>query len=156
MSQLTLQEQRQPWIPNIGHNHEGKQQISLFKKKPASFPKDIKVQSNQTLLYQRRASAKLVMTYRIIYGFIDIPASLSIAHQRPHAMLPDPLQVRCLPAFIFLSAVRLWNQLLESVVTAPTANTFRVGFTSQKYKAMYCFYSFFNLHFVRTSRSPCT
>ena len=101
--------------------------------------------ADDSLLYRRirspeetrRANAKLVMIYRIMYGLIDIPA--------PDFLHPSTLSTRgntlryiipyCRTDIyrhsFFPSAIRLWNQLPDRTVTSPTLDAFKLGLASQ-------------------------
>ena len=83
-------------------------------------------------LYQRRANFKLVMVYRITYGLIDIPAPLYLS-TRGHTlryMIPY-CRTDVYRNSFFPSAIRLWNQLPETIVAAPTLDDFKMGLASQ-------------------------
>ena len=71
-----------------------------------------------------------IWTYR--HSSATVSASISIEHSRPHFALHDSLlQDRYLPDFIFPSAIRLWNQLPDTIVAAPTLDDFKMGLASQ-------------------------
>ena len=85
----------------------------------------------------RRANFKLVMVYRITYGLIDIPAPLYL---HPSALSTRGHTLRYMIPYcrtdiyrnsFFPSAIRLWNQLPETVVAAPTLDDFKMGLASQ-------------------------
>ena len=80
-----------------------------------------------------KKEAKMVMMYRITYGLIDISAT-SLLH--PATLSTRGNSMRYLQPFcrtdayrcsFFPSGIRLWNQLPECVVTAPTLETFKGG-----------------------------
>ena len=86
-------------------------------------------------LQERRTEAKMVMMYRITYGLIhtiDISAT-SLLH--PATLSTRGNSMRYLQPFCrtdayrcsFPSGIRLWNQLPECVLTAPTLETFKGG-----------------------------
>ena len=84
-------------------------------------------------LQERRTEAKMVMMYRITHGLIDISAT-SLRH--PATLSTRGNSMRYLQPFcrtdayrcsFFPSGIRLWNQLPECVVTAPTLETFKRG-----------------------------
>ncbi|MEW8548097.1 MAG: reverse transcriptase family protein, partial [Candidatus Thiodiazotropha sp.] len=84
-------------------------------------------------LQQRRTQAKLVMMYRITHGLIDIPAT-QLLHPaalstRGHSMryLVPFCRIDAYRCSFFPSGIRLWNQLPESIATAPTLETFKGG-----------------------------
>ena len=88
-------------------------------------------------LYQRRANFKLVMVYRITYGLIDIPAPLYL---HPSALSTRGHTLRYMIPYcrtdvyrnsFFPSAIRLWNQLPETIVAAQTLDDFKMGLASQ-------------------------
>ena len=89
-------------------------------------------------LYQRRAYFKLVMVYPITCRLINIPAPLylhpSALSTRGHTlcyMIPycrtDVYRNSFSP-----SAIRLWNQLPETIVAAQTLDDFKMGLASQE------------------------
>ncbi|MCG7874753.1 MAG: hypothetical protein JAY78_00305 [Candidatus Thiodiazotropha taylori] len=88
-------------------------------------------------LYQRRINAKVVMVYRITYGLIDIPASTylhpSTLSTRGHTLryMNPYCRTDVYRHSFFPSAIRLWNQLPESIVTAPTLDAFKLGLACQ-------------------------
>ena len=105
-------------------------------------------------LYQRRANFKLVMVYRITYGLIDIPAPLYL---HPSALSTRGHTLRYMIPYcrtdvyrnsFFPSAIRLWNQLPETIVVAPTLADFKMGLASQDYLCTDNFYPSFILHLV--------
>ena len=82
-------------------------------------------------LNQRRANFKFVMVYRITYGLIDIPGPLYL---HPSALSTRGHTLRYMIPYcrtdvyrnsFFTSAIRLSNQLLETIVAAPTLVTSR-------------------------------
>ena len=84
-------------------------------------------------LQEGRTEAKMVMMYRITYSLIDISA-ISLLH--PATLSTRGNSMRYLQPFcrtdayrwyFFPSGIRLWNQLPECVVTAPTSETFKGG-----------------------------
>ena len=88
-------------------------------------------------LYQRRANFKLVMVYRIMYGLINIPASLylhpsalSTRGHTLHYMIPC-CRTDVFRNSFFPSAIRLWSQLPKTIVAAPTHDDFKMGLASQ-------------------------
>ena len=84
-------------------------------------------------LQERRTEAKMVMMYRITYGLIDIsatslllPATLSTRGNSMRYLQPF-CRTDAYRCSFFPSGIRLWNQLPECVVTAPTFETFKGG-----------------------------
>lgn len=84
-------------------------------------------------LQQRRTQAKLVMMYRITHGLIDIqapqllhPAALNTRGHSVRFLVPY-CRIDAYRCSFFPSGIRLWNQLPESIVTAPTLETFKGG-----------------------------
>ena len=84
-------------------------------------------------LQDRRTKAKMVMMYRITYGLIDI-FFITILH--PANFSTRVKSVRCLQPYcrtdayrcsFFPLGIRLWNQLPNCAVTAPTLETFNGG-----------------------------
>ena len=72
-----------------------------------------------------------IWTHR--HSSATVSASISIEHSGPHSALHDSLlQDRCLPEFIFPSAVRLWNQLRRLLYLSPTLDDFKMGLASQE------------------------
>ena len=88
-------------------------------------------------LYQRRANLKLVMVYHITYGLIDIPGPLYL-HPSGLSTLGHTLcymipycRTDVYRNSFFPSAIRLWNQLPETIVAALTLDDFKMGLVSQ-------------------------
>ena len=88
-------------------------------------------------LYQRRANFKLVMVYHITHGLIHIPAPLYL---HPSALSTQGHILRYMIPYcrtdvfwnsFFLSAIRLWNQLSETIIATPTLDDFKMGLASQ-------------------------
>ena len=85
-------------------------------------------------LQQRRHQAKSVMMYRIVNSLVDIPPREYLHPQgtavtRGHQcrfMVPYSRTDTFRMAF-FPSAIRLWNQLPESIVNAPSLDVFKTG-----------------------------
>ena len=85
-------------------------------------------------LQQRRHQAKSVMMYRIVNSLVDIPQREYLHPQgtavtRGHQcrfMVPYSRTDTFRMAF-FPSAIRLWNQLPESIVNAPSLDVFKTG-----------------------------
>ena len=77
-----------------------------------------------------------------------VSASISIEHPRPHFALHDSLlqDRHVYKDSLFPSAIRLWNQLPETIVAAPTLDDFKMGLTSQNELCTDIFYPSFNLH----------
>ena len=84
-------------------------------------------------LQQRRTQAKLVMMYRITYGLMTsqpqlfITQPLSVQEATPCATYHHTVGPTLTGAPFYPSGKRLWNQLPEHVVTAPTLETFKGG-----------------------------
>ena len=104
--------------------------------KTTSSPSQMIAELGWEHLQTRRDNVKLVMIYMITYGLIDIPApdylhssTLSTRDNTLRYIIPY-CRVIIFPTFIFPSAVRLWNQLLDRPVTAPTLNAFKLGLAS--------------------------
>ena len=120
-------------------------------------------------LQQRRPQAKLVMMYRITYGLIDISATRLL---HPATLSTRGNSMRYLPPYcrtdtywcsFFPSGIRLWNQLPEHVVTAPTLETFNGARATRSLldATEECFYPFLKsllTSFIHASGSdaPCT
>ena len=89
----------------------------------------------ETLL-QRRTQAKLVMMYRITHSLIDIRAPqllhLAALNTRGHSMrfLAPYCRIDAHWCSFFPSGIRLWKQLLESIITGPTFETFKGALAS--------------------------
>ena len=85
-------------------------------------------------LQQRRHQAKSVMMYSIVNSLVDIPSREYLHPQgtvvtRDHQcrfMVPYSRTDTFRMAF-FPSAIRLWNQLPESIVNAPSLDVFKTG-----------------------------
>ena len=85
-------------------------------------------------LQQRRQEAKAVMMYRIVNSLVDIPPQHHLHQQgtavtRGHQsrfMVPYSRTDTHRTAF-FPSAIRLWNQLPESLVNASSLDVFKTG-----------------------------
>ena len=84
-------------------------------------------------LQERRTEAKMLMMYRITYGLIDILATFLV---HPATLRTQGNSMRNLQPFcrtdayrcsFFPSGIRLWNQLPQCVITAPTLETFKGG-----------------------------
>ena len=85
-------------------------------------------------LQQRRQQAKSIMMYHIVNSLVDIPpreylhpqgTAVTRGHQS-RFMVPSSRTDTLRMAF-FPSAIRLWNQLLESIVNAPSLYVFKTG-----------------------------
>ena len=83
---------------------------------------------------QHRHQAKSVMMYRIVNSLVDIPSREYLHPQgtavtRGHqCRFMDPYsRTDTLRMAFFPSAFRLWNQLPESVVNAPSLDVFKTG-----------------------------
>ena len=88
-------------------------------------------------LSTREWPIKLVMVYHITYRLIGIPGPLylhpSALSTRGHTlryMIPN-CRTDVYRNSFFPSAIRLWNQLPETIVTAPTLDDFKMGLASQ-------------------------
>ena len=88
-------------------------------------------------LNHQRANFKFVMVYRITYGLIDITGPLylhlSTLRTRGHTlryMIPY-CRTDVYRNSFFQSAIRLWNQLPETIVAAPTLDDFKMGLARQ-------------------------
>ena len=86
----------------------------------------------ETLL-QRCTQAKLVMMYRITHSLIDIqapqllhPAAVNTRGHSMHFLVPY-CRIDDYRCSFFPSGISLWNQLPESIVTAPTLETYKGG-----------------------------
>lgn len=90
-------------------------------------------------LQNRRSNAKLVMVYRITYGLVDIPAA-SFFHPtslntRGHSLryLVPYCRTDIYSHSFIPSGIRLWNQLPEDLVTAPSLEAFKEGLLRQPF-----------------------
>ena len=87
-------------------------------------------------LQQRRSDIKLAMVYRITHGLVDIPASAYFhpvtSSTRGHSLryFQQYCRTKVYLHSFFHSGIRLWNQLLESIVTSETLEDFKRGLAS--------------------------
>ena len=100
---------------------------------PSQMIEDLGWQSMQN----RRSNAKVVMVYRITFGLVDIPAA-SFFHPtslntRGHSLryLVPYCRTDTYSNSFFPSGIRLWNQLPEDLVTAPSLVAFKEGLQRQ-------------------------
>ena len=88
-------------------------------------------------LQQRRTDNRLVLTYKIIYNLIEIPAqqffrpaTVSLQRGRNVCFLVPFCRTDLYRHSFFPVAVRLWNQLPAATATADTLDSFKAGLAS--------------------------
>ena len=83
-----------------------------------------------TTLQERRAQAKAVMMYRVVYQLIDIPSYLLVPAISPRGnnitFLVPYARTLILQKSFFPDGIRIWNSLLSEAVTAPSIDSFRI------------------------------
>ena len=80
-------------------------------------------------LQERRAQAKAVMMYRVVYQLIDIPLYILVPIISPRGnnitfLVPYARTLMYQKSF-FPDTIRIWNSLPSEVVTAPSIDSFR-------------------------------
>jgi len=84
-------------------------------------------------LQQRRTQAKAVMMYRIVYGHVAIALPTTLQPQgaltRGHCFryIPQYCRTQSMKTSFFPTAAAIWNQLPDSLVTAPSLDAFKSG-----------------------------
>ena len=83
---------------------------------------------NWPLLQERRAQAKVVMMYRIVYNLVDIPTVYLIptinTRGSQHYLVPFA-RTQCYQRSFFPDTIRLWNNLPSSVTSCTTLESFK-------------------------------
>jgi hypothetical protein len=101
-----------------------------------------------------RETAQVIMMYRIVYQFVDIPAeqhlnqsSLRTRDHHLRFLVPHTRTTVC-RTFFFPRAIKLWNQLPARVMGANTLDSFKSQLFRTKTDSLLslCFYPAFNLH----------
>ena len=136
----TLEYASAAWDPYTQSNI---QQLEAVQRRAARFVKgDYRTTSSTSQmiqdlgwqpLQQRRQQAKVTLMYRIVYGLVDIPAQQYLhpatSATRGHGLryIVPYTRTDILRHSFFPSAIRLWNQLPQQLVTAPTLEAFKGG-----------------------------
>ena len=84
-------------------------------------------------LQERRQQAKATMFYRIVYGLVYVPTTpflipSTVSATRGHSMkvLVPQSSVNAHMYSFFLSTTRIWNQLPQQVVLAPSLEAYKL------------------------------
>ena len=128
------------WDPNTKTNIE---KIEMVERRAARFLKgDYDRTSSVTAmlnelgwetLQQRRQQAKVVMFYRIVHGLVAVPTtpffdpSGNDRYKRARMRyLVSQSKVNAYMYSVFPSTTRIWNQLPQQVVSAPSIEAFKL------------------------------
>jgi len=114
-------------------------------------------------LQQRRTDARLVLIYRVIHGYVEIPCSNYISvrpllHSDTTAITSSDLLPFCRTDTyrhsFFPAGIRLWNQLPQPIASSTTLDGFKAGLATHSRTLL--FLTSFNQHHVNASQCSCT